>query len=136
MQLIMVISIGSILLGAAILGLYRLHIHNKVKKNLQERTNDNFLTFSEHFKNRHIPNEVMAIVYKDLSRSTIAAEEMPVRPSDDLRKVWGFGDDLNDFVLDLQKQLKIAEKRGDEVMVEKLNTVEDLVILLSEKCTK
>lgn len=80
----------------------------------------------------NIHNEVMAIVYNDLSKSTIA-KKMPVRPSDDLREVWGFGDDLNDFVLDLQKQLKIAEKESDDGMVKKLNTVEDLVSYLSEK---
>jgi hypothetical protein len=133
MRLILVISAGSLLLGVAMIGLYRLHLHKKAKKNLQERRNDNFSAFLDHFKSRHIPNKVMAIVYKDLSKSTIASEEMPVRPSDDLRKVWGFGDDLNDFVLDLQKQLKIAEKKDDELMFEKLNTVEDLVIFLSER---
>ena len=61
---------------------------------------------------------------------------MPVLPSDDLRKVWGFDDDLNDFIMDLQKKLKISEIRCEWLMVEKLNTVEDLVIILSKKYTE
>lgn len=61
---------------------------------------------------------------------------MPVLPSDDLRKVWGFDDDLNDFIMDLQKKLKISEIRCEGLMVEKLNTVEDLVIILSKKYTE
>ena len=69
-------------------------------------------------------------------RYTISTEEMPVLPSDDLRKVWGFDDDLNDFIMDLQKKLKISEIRCEGLMVEKLNTVEDLVIILSKKYTE
>ena len=117
-------------------GLYRLHIHKKVTKNLQERKNDNFITFLNHFRNNKTSNEVISIVYNVLTKSTISTEEMPVLPSDDLRKVWGFDDDLNDFIINLQKKLKISEIRCEGLMVEKLNTVEDLVIILSKKYTE
>lgn len=133
MQSILLISIGSIAFGIIMFGLYRLHIHKNVTKNLRERKNDNFTTFLNHFRNSKTSNEVISIVYNVLSKSTISTEEMPVLPSDDLRKVWGFDDDLNDFIMDLQKKLKISEIRCEGLMVEKLNTVEDLVIILSKK---
>lgn len=103
MQSILLISIGSIAFGIIMFGLYRLHIHKKVTKNLRERKNDNFTTFLNHFRNSKTSNEVILIVYNVLSKSTISTDEMPVLPSDDLRKVWGFDDDLNDFIMDLQK---------------------------------
>ena len=132
MQSILLISTGSIAFGIIMFGLYRLHIH----KNLRERKNDNFTTFLNHFRNSKTSNEVISVVYNVLSKSTISTEEMPVLPSDDLRKVWGFDDDLNDFIMDLQKKLKISEIRCEGLMVEKLNTVEDLVIILSKKYTE
>lgn len=133
MQSILLISTGSIAFGIIMFGLYRLHIYKKVTKNLRERKNDNFTTFLNHFRNSKTSNEVISIVYNVLSKSTISTEDMPVLPSDDLRKVWGFDDDLNDFIMDLQKKLKISEIRCEGLMVEKLNTVEDLVIILSKK---
>ena len=136
MQSILLISTGSMAFGTIMFGLYRLHIHKKVTKNLRERKNDNFTTFLNHFRNSKTSNEVIYIVYNVLSKSTISTEEMPVLPSDDLRKVWGFDDDLNDFIMDLQKKLKISEIRCEGLMVEKLNTVEDLVIILSKKYTE
>lgn len=136
MQSILLISTGSIAFGIIMFGLYRLHIHKKVTKNLRERKNDNFTTFLNHFRNSKTSNEVISVVYNVLSKSTISTEEMPVLPSDDLRKVWGFDDDLNDFIMDLQKKLKISEIRCEGLMVEKLNTVEDLVIILSKKYTE
>lgn len=136
MQSILLISTGSIAFCIIMFGLYRLHIHKKVTKNLRERKNDNFTTFLNHFRNSKTSNEVISIVYNVLSKSTISTKEMPVLPSDDLRKVWGFDDDLNDFIMDLQKKLKISEIRCEGLMVEKLNTVEDLVIILSKKYTE
>ncbi len=132
MQSSLLVAIIAVALGATVIGLHRLHLHNQVKKNLKERASDNFLTFLEHFKSRKIHNKVLTVVYDNLSRSTMA-KVMPVRPCDDLRKVWGFDDDLDDLVIDLQRELAITAKEiNQEMVIKRLNTVEDLVVYLSE----
>lgn len=103
-----------------------------------ERSGESFETFFEHFSGEQISEHLCLVIYRYLQRLVI--RDFPVRPTDDLTKVYGIGKYAGvgflEAIDDLCDELGIEVPSNEELssVVNELGSVrkvEDLVRLFS-----
>ncbi|WP_353928952.1 hypothetical protein WJM97_11490 [Okeanomitos corallinicola TIOX110] len=129
-QVTQVLMVATLSLTGFVAGNFLLSWNQKKLK--KERQGENFTTFMTYFSEKEVPENVCFQVYSYLQNSDIKLHDFPIRPTDDLGKVYGIcEEDLDEAVLEIARNcgcpiLNINNNRE----LTSVKTVEDLVRFL------
>lgn len=104
--------------------------HIKDHRIYRSRKDDKIEDFVNHFVGQGVSGSLALSVYNHL-QNWMSLKDFPVRPQDDLAKIYGIDDDLEDLIVEVAEANDRVVPPEPDPWPEPIGTVEDLILLIA-----